>query len=245
MLIKKPVFRAVWEGNMLELDFSMIGPSIPLLLKGMWVTIKITFVAILVGIIWGTCLAIFRLSSIKVLKWFATLYVNIFRSVPLLMVLMWFYLVVPQALESIFNLPPTTDIRLISALVAFSLFEASYYSEIMRAGIQSIPKGQDYAARALGMTKRQVLQYVILPQAFRAMIPLLLTQGIVLFQDTSLVYVISLTDFFRTASNIGKTTGTEVEMVLFAGAVYFIICFTFSLLVNYYKKRTQITGTTR
>lgn len=123
-------------------------------------------------------------------------------------------------------------------MVAFSLFEAAYYAEIIRAGIQSVSRGQTSASLALGMTKMQTMRLVVLPQAFRAMIPLLLTQGIVLFQDTSLVYVLSLTDFFRTASNIGERDGTQIEMVLFAGAVYFVISFGASMLVNYLKRRT-------
>ncbi|CAI1844978.1 Glutamate/aspartate transport system permease protein gltK [Serratia plymuthica] len=154
------------------------------------------------------------------------------------MVLLWFYLVVPSLLQQVLGLSPKTDIRLISAMVAFSLFEAAYYSEIIRAGIISISRGQSSAALALGMTHWQSMKLVILPQAFRAMVPLLLTQGIVLFQDTSLVYVLSLADFFRTASTIGERDGTQVEMILFAGFVYFVISLAASALVSYLKKRT-------
>lgn len=152
------------------------------------------------------------------------------------MVLLWFYLIVPGFLQNVLGLSPKTDIRLISAMVAFSMFEAAYYSEIIRAGIQSISRGQSSAALALGMTHWQSMRLVILPQAFRAMVPLLLTQGIVLFQDTSLVYVLSLADFFRTASTIGERDGTQVEMILFAGGVYFVISLSASLLVSWLKK---------
>ncbi|AKA39592.1 glutamate/aspartate ABC transporter permease GltK [Yersinia ruckeri] len=223
---------------MYEFDWSSIAPSMPYLLQGLVVTAKITVISIVFGILWGTLLAVMRLSSIKAVSWFATLYVNLFRSVPLVMVLLWFYLVVPSLLQNVLGLSPKTDIRLISAMVAFSLFEAAYYSEIIRAGIQSISRGQSSAALALGMTQGQSMRLVILPQAFRAMIPLLLTQGIVLFQDTSLVYVLSLADFFRTATTIGERDGTQVEMVLFAGLVYFVISIAASMLVNYLKKRT-------
>ncbi|MCK8564233.1 glutamate/aspartate ABC transporter permease GltK [Yersinia ruckeri] len=223
---------------MYEFDWSSIAPSMPYLLQGLVVTAKITVISIVFGILWGTLLAVMRLSSIKAVSWFATLYVNLFRSVPLVMVLLWFYLVVPTLLQNVLGLSPKTDIRLISAMVAFSLFEAAYYSEIIRAGIQSISRGQSSAALALGMTQGQSMRLVILPQAFRAMIPLLLTQGIVLFQDTSLVYVLSLADFFRTATTIGERDGTQVEMVLFAGLVYFVISIAASMLVNYLKKRT-------
>ncbi|QTF09372.1 glutamate/aspartate ABC transporter permease GltK [Brenneria izadpanahii] len=223
---------------MYEFDWTSIGPSLPYLLQGMMITLKITFTAVIVGIIWGTILAVMRLSSIKPISWFAKLYVNLFRSVPLVMVLLWFYLVVPSLLQNVLGLSPKTDIRLISAMVAFSLFEAAYYSEIIRAGILSVSRGQSSAALALGMTHWQSMKLVILPQAFRAMVPLLLTQGIVLFQDTSLVYVLSLADFFRTASTIGERDGTQVEMILFAGFVYFIISISASMLVSYLKKRT-------
>ncbi|NKI73604.1 glutamate/aspartate ABC transporter permease GltK [Dickeya sp. CFBP 2040] len=223
---------------MYNFDWSSIPPSLPYLINGMGVTLEITLTAVVVGIIWGTVLAVMRLSPIKPISWFATLYVNLFRSVPLVMVLLWFYLIVPSLLQNVLGLSAKTDIRLVSAMVAFSLFEAAYYSEIIRAGIQSISRGQASAALALGMTHWQSMQLVILPQAFRAMIPLLLTQGIVLFQDTSLVYVLSLADFFRTASTIGERDGTQVEMILFAGFVYFAISLSASMLVNYLKRRT-------
>lgn len=222
---------------MYEFDWASIVPSFPFLLQGMAITLKITVTAIVVGILWGTVLAVMRLSPFKPISWFATLYVNLFRSVPLVMVLLWFYLVVPSLLQQVLGLSPKTDIRLISAMVAFSLFEAAYYSEIIRAGIISISRGQSSAALALGMTHWQSMRLVILPQAFRAMVPLLLTQGIVLFQDTSLVYVLSLADFFRTASTIGERDGTQVEMILFAGFVYFVISLAASALVSYLKKK--------
>ncbi|GKX53253.1 glutamate/aspartate ABC transporter permease GltK [Budvicia aquatica] len=225
---------------MLEFDWSTIIPSMPYLLEGMWVTLKIASCAIVFGILWGTALAIFRLAPppfgwIRVI---AAAYVNTFRSVPLVMVLLWFYLIVPQILQKFLGLSPQTDIRFISAVIAFSLFEAAYYSEIIRAGLQSVSKGQNSAALALGMTPWQSMKLIILPQAFKAMTPLLLTQGIILFQDTALVYVIGLADFFRSATNVGKNYGTETEMVLFAGFVYFVICLSASLLVTYLKKRT-------
>jgi glutamate/aspartate transport system permease protein len=185
-----------------------------------------------IGILWGTVLAIMRLSPFKPLEWFAKVYVTVFRSIPLVMVLLWFFLIVPQVLQGILGLSPTIDIRFASAMVAFSLFEAAYYSEIIRAGIQAVPRGQVNVSFALGMNYAQAMRLVILPQAFRAMVPLLLTQAIVLFQDTSLVYVISLADFFRTATNIGDRDGTSVEMILVAGACYFVVCALASALVK-------------
>ncbi|VVD74980.1 amino acid ABC transporter permease [Pandoraea eparura] len=211
--------------------------AMPLLIKGMITTLQITVLAVIVGIIWGTLLAMMRLSGVTVLKWFADLYVNLFRSIPLLMVLLWFFLIVPQVLRSVLDVPPTWDIRMVSALVAFSLFEAAYYSEIIRAGIQSVSRGQMSAAYALGMSYWQAMALVVLPQAFRNMVPLLLTQGIILFQDTSLVYAIALADFFGMAYQVGQRDGTLPAMIVFAGAVYFVICFTVSMSVKRLQKR--------
>lgn len=216
----------------------LISTNLPFLAKGMWLTLQIAVTAIVVGIVWGTLLAIMRLSPYKSLSIFAKIYVNSFRSVPLVMVLAWFYLIVPTLLKDMFDLSPNTDIRLISAIVAFSLFEAAYYSEIIRAGFQGVSRGQTSAALALGMTPWQTMYLIIMPQAFRSMVPLLLTQGIVLFQDITLVYALGLSDFFKTTTIIGETSGEVTSMILFAGAVYFIICFSASVLVSFFKKRT-------
>jgi glutamate/aspartate transport system permease protein len=206
-----------------QFDWSSIAGALPTLWSGAIVTLEITVLAIVVGIVWGTVLALMRLSGVAPLGWFAKGYVTVFRSIPLVMVLLWFFLIVPQFLQSVLGLSANIDIRLASAMVAFSLFEAAYYSEIIRAGIQSVSRGQVNASFALGMTYGQSMRYIILP--------------IVLFQDTSLVYVISLADFFRTATNIGDRDGTMVEMVLFAGAVYFVICTLASSLVKVLRKK--------
>ena len=216
---------------MYEFDWSSIPGAIPLLAKGLLVTMEVTITAIVVGIVWGTILAVARLSSNPVIAKLSAGYVNLFRSVPLVMVILWFYLIVPQGLKAIFG-NDIGDIRLTSALVAFALFEAAYYSEIIRAGIQSVAKGQVGAGLALGFTPGQTMRLIVLPQAFRNMTPLLLTQAIILFQDTSLVYVIGLSDFFGTAYKVGDRDGRLVELLLFAGAIYFVISFSASLLVK-------------
>jgi glutamate/aspartate transport system permease protein len=221
-----------------QFDFSSITPqAMNVLAGGMLVSLQITATAMLFGIVWGTLLAMMRLSNIKALEWFSAIYVNLFRSIPLVMVLLWFFLLIPQLLQSVFGLSGGDDIRLTSALVAFSLFEAAYYSEIIRAGIKSVSSNQISASFALGMSYTQAMRLVILPQAFRNMVPLLLTQGIILFQDTSLVYVSALADFFGRAYNIGTRDGRIVEMLFFAGAVYFVICFSVSMLVKRFSKR--------
>lgn len=216
---------------MYSYDWSSIPGAIPLLGKGMMITLEVTLTAIFVGIVWGTLLAIARLGHNPVLSRLSAGYVNLFRSVPLVMVILWFYLIVPQGIKAIFG-DDIGDIRMASALVAFALFEAAYYSEIIRAGIQSVARGQIAAGLALGLTPGQTMRLVVLPQAFRNMTPLLLTQAIILFQDTSLVYVIGLSDFFGTAYKVGDRDGRLVEMLLFAGAVYFVICFSASQLVK-------------
>src|ERR1700692_1005881 len=221
---------------MYEFDWSSIPGALPFLWQGMVRTLEITGVAIVVGIILGTVLALLRLSKNWILSNLAALYVNGFRSIPLVMVLLWFYLLVPQVISSLIG-QPGFDIRLLSAFVAFALFEASYYAEIIRAGIQSVSAGQVSAGLALGMTSGETMRLIVLPQAFRRMIPLLLTQAIILFQDTSLVYVIGLDEFFGRAYNTGNRDGTLVELLLFAGAVYFVICFAASMLVRVLQKK--------
>jgi len=214
------------------LDWSSIPGALPFLWKGMTVSLGITLVAVIAGIAWGCLLAVMRLSGFRPLSWLAAGYVNLFRSVPLVMVLLWFFLIVPQALRSLLKLDPGADVRLASAMVGFALFESAYYSEIIRAGIQSVPRGQLSAALALGLRHGQAMRRVVLPQAFRNMVPLLLTQAVILFQDTSLVYVSALADFFGAAYKVGDRDGRLVEMLLFAGAVYFVICLVASRLVR-------------
>jgi len=220
-----------------QLDWSSIPGALPFLWQGMKISLEITLVAIAAGIAWGTILAVLRLSPVRPLAMLAAGYVSLFRSIPLVMVLLWFFLVVPTLLRDVLGLSHATDLRLASAMVGFALFEAAYYSEIMRAGIQSVSRGQAQAALALGMRPLQAMWLIILPQAFRNMLPLLLTQAIILFQDTSLVYVSALADFFGAAYKVGDRDGRIVEMLLFAGAVYFVICSAASIAVRLFQRR--------
>lgn len=224
-----------------QFDFTSINAdNLRVLGEGMVLSLEITVTAIVVGIVWGTLLAMMRLSGIKPLQWFGQGYVNLFRSIPLVMVLLWFFLIVPQVLQKIFNLSPATDMRMTSALVAFALFEAAYYSEIIRAGIQSVSRGQMFAAYAMGMTYGQAMRLVILPQAFRNMLPVLLTQTIILFQDTSLVYAIGAYDLLKGFETAGKNFGRPIEMYLTAAVLYFIICFSLSYVVKRLHKKIAI-----
>jgi glutamate/aspartate transport system permease protein len=222
---------------MYDFDWSSIPGALPFLWDGMKISFEITILAVVVGIVWGTLLAMMRLSSIKPLSLFAAGYVNLFRAIPLVMVLLWFFLIVPKFLTDLFGMPSGTDLRLTSAMIGFALFESAYYSEIIRAGIQSVSKGQLSAAYAMGMTYGQAMRLVVLPQAFRNMVPLLLTQAIILFQDTSLVYVSALADFFGAAYKVGDRDGRLVELLLFAGLIYFVICFAASSLVKRLQKK--------
>jgi glutamate/aspartate transport system permease protein len=189
----------------------------------------LTGLAIVGGIILGTLLALMRLSDVLPLSLFAAAYVNLIRSVPLILVIFWFYFLVPLALGRPIG-------SFYSALIAFVLFEAAYYSEIIRAGIQSVRKGQVHAGQATGLGYWQIQRFIVLPQAFRNMIPILVTQGIILFQDTSLVFVVSLRDFMTVSSIVARTEGRLVEMYVFAALVYFVICFAGSLFVRRLQK---------
>lgn len=199
---------------------------------GIAITLQVTLVAIIGGLLGGTLLALFAASTSRFLQSFTRIYVTLFRSIPLVMLLLWFYLIVPQALKAAFNISPSVDIRLVSAMVAFVLLESAFFAEIIRSGIIGLSKGQFNASASLGMTYMQSMRHIILPQAFRAVLPIIMTQCIVIFQDTSLVYVISLGDFFRNAVSIGERDGNLMQMLVFAGFVYWAICSSLSGLVR-------------
>ena len=206
--------------------------------KGFFFSIELTIVATLGGIVLGTILALMRLSEIKILTIPATFYVNTMRSVPLVMVILWFFLLMPA---SFFELVNGSAYRPeISALITFVVFQAAYFSEIMRAGIQSISRGQVNAGLALGMTYGQNMRLIVLPQAFRNMMPVLLTQTIILFQDTSLVYAIGAYDLLKGFTTAGKIYGRPEEAYILAAVVYFVICYALSYIVKMLKHKIAI-----
>ena len=221
------------------LDWTVVTGAAPYLLKGLQYTVQVTLVAMIGGILLGTILAMMRLSSIKLLSTIAAIYVNLFRSIPLVQVLLAFYLIIPIAMSMF-----TGQLRPIgaenSAYFTFTIFEAAYYGEIMRAGIQSISRGQVGAGYAVGFTYGQVMRFVVLPQAFRNMLPVLLTQTIILFQDISLVYAIGATDFFGAADKINQRDLRPVEMYTTVAVVYFAICFSLSRVVRQLQKKIAI-----
>ena len=217
------------------LDFSFLTAQVvsSFILKGLIFSIQLTLVAMLGGIAIGTLVALMRLSDKPWLATPAAAYVNLLRSIPLVMVILWFFLLIPK----IIGRPLGAEL---SAIITFTVFEAAYYSEIMRAGIQSVAKGQVHAGYAVGMTYAQCMRYIVLPQAFRNMLPVLLTQTIILFQDTSLVYAIGAYDLLKGFEVAGKNFNRPVETYLVAAVLYFIICFSLSMLVRRLQRRIAI-----
>jgi glutamate/aspartate transport system permease protein len=223
-------------------DFEVIQRSLPYLFReGMTFTLTLTFIAMTGGIFFGTILAMMRLSSFKVASFIAGSYVNLMRSIPLVLVIFWFYFLMPYIGAWVIGASQPVQVgAFMSSVITFMLFEAAYYCEIMRAGIQSIPRGQVQAGNALGLNYWQTMGTIVLPQAFRNMTPVLLTQTIILFQDTSLVYVISVTDFLGAAAKIANRDYRLVEMYTFVAVVYFIISFSLSYLVKIIQQRMAI-----
>ncbi len=219
------------------MDFGAILPALPVLLEGMRTTLELMLPAVLGGVLLGTLLAMMRLARNRLAAALAATYVNYCRSIPLLLVITWFYFAVPFVLREITG-EDTPVGAFTSCLAAFVLFEAAYFCEIVRAGIQSVPKGQMNAALALGMRYGQCMRLVVLPQALRKMAPLLLQQSIILFQDTSLVYTVGLMDFLNAARSQGDIIGRPHEFLLVAGLVYFIISFAASQLVRRLQTRS-------
>ena len=219
----------------LQLDFSFLTADVlaSYVSKGLWFSVQLTLVAMVGGIVLGTLLALLRLSGKKWLEMPAALYVNTMRSIPLVMVILWFFLLIPLLIGQ----PMGAEL---SAVITFTLFEAAYFAEIMRAGIQSIPRGQVHAGYAVGMNYRQTMQLIVLPQAFRNMLPVLMTQTIILFQDTSLVYAIGAYDLLKGFEIAGKNFNRPVETYLVATVVYFVICFSLSMLVKRLQKKIAI-----
>jgi glutamate/aspartate transport system permease protein len=215
-------------------DFDVIERSWKyLFFEGMAFTLKLTLLSMIGGIFFGTLLAMMRLSKFKALSLIAGTYVNFLRSLPLVLVIFWFYFLVPYIGAWVTGASEPVKVgAFASSLITFIMFEACYYCEIMRAGIQSIPRGQVWAGYALGLNYWQTMGTIVLPQAFRNMLPVLLTQTIILFQDVSLVYVLSITDFVGAASKVAQRDGRLVEMYIFVAIVYFIICFALSWLVK-------------
>ena len=220
---------------MLSLDLSFYNWELftNYIVKGLLFSVQLTVIATIGGIVVGTFLALMRLSGKPALVYPATFYINTMRSIPLVMVILWFFLLIPMLIGR----PIGADL---SATITFIAFEAAFFSEIVRAGIQSVPKGQIYAGEALGMTYGQNMRLVVLPQAFRNMIPVFMTQTIILFQDTSLVYAIGAYDLLKGFEIAGKNYGRPIETYILAAATYFVICFSLSKAVRAIQAKVAI-----
>ena len=217
----------------MKLDLSAIASVAPFLLSGLLFTLQITCVGVAGGIVFGSLLAVARLSRNRLLSAFATAYINLMRSIPLIMVIFWVFFLVPWAIGWLTNGGrPVAVGASLTIYVTFVLFEAAYYAEIVRAGFRSISSGQYTACEALGLSRLHAYVYILFPQAIRNVLPILLTQTIILFQDTSLVYVISATDLLGAATKIAQRDGSLVEMYLTVGVIYFLFCYAASQFVK-------------
>jgi glutamate/aspartate transport system permease protein len=211
-------------------DFAILWKNAPFLANGMLLTLQLTLLAVAGGLLLGVVLAVLRLSPVRPLAWVVEGYVNFLRSIPLVLVIFWFYTLVPKLIGR-----PVSSFY--SVLIAFIMFEGAYYSEIIRAGISSVRRGQITAAMALGLTKPQAMRHVVLPQAVRNMLPVLLTQSIIMLQDTSLVYVVGLRDFLTSADIVAGRDNRPIELYLFVASVFLVICLSASRIVNRLRRR--------
>lgn len=224
-------------------DFSSITNSWAYILEGVKYTIELTIITAVGGLILGTGLALCRLSTSKILSEFSKLYTNLMRAVPLVLVLFWFFLLMPEVLKVLLRLDHPVMIGAeMTAIITFVLFEAAYFAEIMRAGIQSVSKGQMSAAMALGLRYGQTMRYVILPQAMSTSVPAFVANVIFLLKETSVFSAISLMDLMFTAKDlIGlyyKTTESLFLLVVF----YLLILLPVSLLGSLLERRLRYAG---
>ena len=227
----------------MSIDFTSITGSADYILSGIRYTLELTAITAVGGLALGTALALCRLSRNKFLSNFSRFYTNLMRAVPLVLILFWFFLLMPEVLKVLLGLDHPVMIGAeMTAIITFVLFEAAYFAEIMRAGIQSVSKGQMSAAMALGLRYGQTMRYVILPQAVRNMLPVLLTQTIILFQDTSLVYVISGNDFMGAVSKIAQRDGQLVLMYSFAAVCYLTVSVSLSMLVRRLQRKIAVAA---
>ena len=224
-----------------DFDWGVIWKYRGVLWDGMITSLELFAIALAGGIFFGTLLAMARLSRWKALSVPAAGFVNLIRAIPFIMAIFWFYFLTPMIVSKFTGHQGEAVGPFASAIVAFIMVESAYYSEIVRAGIQSIPRGQPWAAYALGMNYWQSMGHVVLPQAFRNMLPVMLTQAVILFQDTSLVYVVALKDFLGAASKAGQLTGRIVELYIFVAVVFFIICFAASHAVKRLQARLAVS----
>ncbi|MFS0675006.1 amino acid ABC transporter permease [Ornithinibacillus sp. 179-J 7C1 HS] len=216
----------------MNLDFSQIVPSIPFILEGIGATLKFVSVSIIVGLVLGTFLALLKISNKKWLKWPADIYTSIFRGTPLILQLMTIYFAIPQLFE--YDIPV-----FLSAVLAFGLNSAAYVSEIIRAGILAVDKGQVEAAEALGVEFRPMMFHIILPQATKNILPALMNEFITLTKESALVSTIGYMDIMRRADIVGAQLYRNFEPLLFAGIIYWVMIFILTNIGSWMERRMR------
>jgi His/Glu/Gln/Arg/opine family amino acid ABC transporter permease subunit len=212
------------------LDFSIFLPYLPYLLEGLGVTMMLAFVSLAGSLVGGTFLAILRLSPWRWLRWPAILYIDVLRMVPLIMVVFWFFFLIPI----LTGRPVSATAAALAALIAFN---SSYMAEVMRAGIQSVPRGVIEAGRCSGLTYRQCMWHLVLPIATKNILPALINRLVALVMGTSLVYVIGVTEFFRAANNVNNRIFKPYETYIAVAVVYFVLCYSLTLLGSFLERR--------
>jgi polar amino acid transport system permease protein len=193
-------------------------------------TLRLALPAIILGFVLGTCIGLMRMARSRWINLPALIYVEFFRGVPLVMVIFWFWFIIPVLTGK--SLPEYSI-----ALTAFVIFEAAYLAEIVRAGIQSVPRGQVEAATATGLRRDQMMRHVVLPQALRNMIPALVTQFIVLLKDTSLASIIGYVDLTKAAQIVNNREIRPFELYLFIALVYWLCSYAMSRYAGYLESR--------
>ncbi|MED4205496.1 amino acid ABC transporter permease [Neobacillus mesonae] len=215
-----------------QTDWSVIPNNIGLFLEGLWLTLEISALALLFSIPIGIIVGLLRISRNKLVSFIATAYIEVMRGIPLLVLLLWIFFVLGQFL----SLGPYW-----SAVLGLATFSGAFVAEIVRAGIQSVPKGQMEAARSSGMKYSQAMRLIILPQAFRKVLPPLASQFIILIKDSSLVSVISVVDLTLVSKNLVATSFRSLEVWTFVALLYFLITFTLSQIIRYFEKKYQVS----
>ena len=215
--------------------FDAVIRNLPYLMGGFGVTLELTFCALSGGIILGMLVGLGRISRVKWIYYPVTVYVNFIRNMPLILVIFWFYFVMPIIVGTPLN-------PFISSVIAFIIFEATYFGEIFRAGYQSISRDLINASFSTGMTYSQTARYILIPIAFRRMLPSLITQSIVTFQDTSLAFVIGLQEFVRRTSIVDNLEVRSIELFSFVAIIFFIFCFIGSKISRHFEEKGRRTG---
>jgi polar amino acid transport system permease protein len=215
------------------MDLRVIVENLPYMLSGLQLTVMLSLVSMAGSFAGGAVFAMLRLSPWWWLRWPAILYIDIVRTVPLIMVIFWAFFLMP-----VLTGQATTPVK--AALFALILFNTSYMAEVIRAGIQSIPKGQVEASRAIGLSYLGSMRHVVLPQALRNMSPALVSRFIALFMGTSLVYIIGVTEFFRAANNVNNRVYRSYEIYGFVAIVYFVCCYALSLASTALERRFAV-----